>query len=194
MFLFRLWVRDRRRPALEAAERRGLLKGIINHKYAWVPRWYPSRMYTYRVYNIYLDILWVTSRHERAEVRMFMSLMIISHCSSGQWGTFAHDAQRYMAPSCKNTEPSGDVWINCLTPSTSVAEHTGNFPYVWACTIFSLASCLHHDLAGNCTSPLTLKCLKSNFKLENVYLNFLRIPFSPWTFPLSDVLRVIMPA
>lgn len=61
------------------------------------------------------------------------------------------------------------MWINCLTPSTSAFEHTSNFPCVWVCTIFSVASYLHHYLASNCTSLLTLKCLKSNFKLEDIF-------------------------
>lgn len=98
----------------------------------------------------------------------FMSLMIISHCSARQWGTFGWYTGVQLHP-VKTLRAHGDLWINCLTQSTPVTEHTRNFPYVWACAIFSVASCLHHYLASNCTSLLTLKCLKSNFKLENIF-------------------------
>lgn len=101
---------------------------------------------------------------------------------------------RGTAPSCKNTESTGLCGLT-VWPPQPLSEHTNNCPYVWACTIFFVASCLHHYLASKCTSTLTLKCLKSNFKLDDIFKFSENNKFSfLWTFLLKDVLWVVMQA
>lgn len=86
MFLFRSRVHNQ---FLEAADGRSLLIGHINHQVCYLS----FQMFAIMDIYIYLDILWLTIRRERAEVRVFISLMIISHCTSRQWRTYAHNAQ-----------------------------------------------------------------------------------------------------
>lgn len=89
MFLFRSRVHDQ---FLEAADGRSLLIGHINHQVCYLS----FQMFAIMDIYIYLDILWLTIRRERAEVRVFISLMIISHCTSRQWRTYAHNAQGHV--------------------------------------------------------------------------------------------------
>lgn len=85
----------------------------------------------------------------------------------GNWEPL-DDAQGYDSNvSCKTTQVRAGIYG--LTGSASVTEHNSNFLCVWACTIFTVASCLHHYLTSNCTSLLTVKCLQSNFKLEDIF-------------------------
>lgn len=64
------------------------------------------------------------------------------------------------------------VKFHRLTPSASaVGAHQSLSLCICECVraFFFVASYLHHDSAGNCSSAHTLKCLESYFKLDNVF-------------------------
>lgn len=77
MFLFRS------QPLLHEEQSWGsLLIASINQQHT---TWVFQMVAIMDIYwNIYLDILWLTRRHESPEVRMFMSLVIIRHWRSRQ--------------------------------------------------------------------------------------------------------------